>query len=65
MGMGVPEYEAKRYEGKIKAGNMLISAHSENSDGIMRAEDILKWAGAHGISHTEEKGIPKHEESRV
>ena len=30
VGMGIPEYEAKRYEGKIKAGNILISVHSES-----------------------------------
>ena len=34
VGMGIPEYEAKRYEGKIKEGNMLISVHSENSDEV-------------------------------
>jgi hypothetical protein len=25
VGYGMPEYEAKRYEGKVKAGNILIS----------------------------------------
>src|SRR5580698_2208249 len=25
VGMGIPEYEAKRYEGKIRKGNVLIS----------------------------------------
>src|SRR6187402_3556562 len=31
IGMGIPEYEAKRYEGKVKGGNALISVHSENA----------------------------------
>src|SRR5512140_2299782 len=34
VGLGIPEYEAKRYEGKIREGNMLISVHTENSDQI-------------------------------
>jgi hypothetical protein len=29
IGMGIPEYEAKRYEGKVKQGHALISVHSE------------------------------------
>src|SRR6187401_298379 len=32
IGMGIPEYEAKRYEGKLKGGNVLIAVHSENAD---------------------------------
>ena len=27
IGLGIPEYEAKQYEGKIKQGNILISVH--------------------------------------
>jgi hypothetical protein len=65
VGMGIPEYEAKRYEGKIKEGNILISVHSENSDEIKRAKEIFERAGAHDISYTEEKGVPKPEERRV
>jgi hypothetical protein len=58
IGMGIPEYEAKSYEGKIKGGNILISAHSENSDETERAKDIFERGGAHDISYTEEKGVP-------
>src|SRR5689334_6012118 len=28
IGLGIPEFEAKKYEGKIRAGNVLISVHS-------------------------------------
>ena len=65
VGMGIPEYEAKRYEGKIKEGNMLISVHSENSDEVKRAKDIFERAGAHDISYSGEKSVPQQEESRV
>ena len=58
VGMGIPELEAKRYEGKVKNGNILISAHSENSEEITRAKDIFKAAGATDISSTPEKSAP-------
>jgi len=58
VGMGIPEIEAKRYEGKIKDGNILISAHSENSEEIKRATDIFKAAGATDISSTSLKSAP-------
>ena len=63
IGMGIPEYEAKQYEGKIKGGNILISVHSENSDERTRAKDIFERAGAHDISSTEEESVP--DESKV
>src|ERR1044071_1368503 len=42
IGMGIPEYEAKRYEGKIKQGGVLISVHTDNSDEISRAKEIFE-----------------------
>jgi uncharacterized protein (TIGR02271 family) len=54
VGLGIPEYEAKRYEGKVKEGGILISVHSENNDETNRAKGIFKEAGAHDISTTGE-----------
>ena len=54
VGMGIPEYEAKRYEGKIKEGNILISVHTENHAEAKRAKEIFEQAGAHDISATTE-----------
>jgi hypothetical protein len=59
IGMGIPELEAKRYEGKIKEGNLLISVHTENSDEISRAKEIFKAAGAQDICTTGESSTPK------
>ena len=59
IGMGIPEIEAKRYEGKIKEGNILISVHTENSDEIKRAKDIVAQDGAHDICTTGEASAPK------
>src|SRR3989449_11736376 len=64
IGMGIPEYEANRYEGKIKEGNILISVHSENSDEVKRAKEIFERSGAHDISSTEEEGVSEKEESK-
>src|SRR4026209_1765608 len=54
IGLGIPEIEAKRYEGKVKAGNILISVHTENGDEISRAKKIFEEAGAQYISVTGE-----------
>jgi hypothetical protein len=54
IGYGMPEYEAKRYEGKVKAGNILLSIHTEDGDEVTRAKDIFKRAGAEDISYTGE-----------
>ncbi len=40
--MGIPELEAKQYEGKIKDGNILVSIHVENSDDEFRARKTLE-----------------------
>jgi hypothetical protein len=45
IGLGIPELEAKRYEGKIKQGNILISVHTESSEDISRAKGIFTQAG--------------------
>jgi len=56
--------EAKQYEGKIKEGNILISAHSENGDEVRRAKDIFEHAHAHDISYTGEEDVPDKDKSR-
>jgi hypothetical protein len=57
IGLGIPEYEAKRYEGKIREGNILISVHAEDRTERTRAKDIFERAGADDISYTEEAGV--------
>src|ERR1700722_16932487 len=54
VGMGIPEYEAKRYEGRVKDGGMLLSVHSDTSEEIKRAKEILEHTGAQDISSTGE-----------
>jgi len=58
IGLGIPEIEAKRYEGKIKEGNILISVHTDNSDEIKRAKEIFTNQGAQDICITGEASAP-------
>jgi hypothetical protein len=57
IGLGVPEYEAKRYEGKIVGGSALISVHTENGDERAKAKEIFEQANAEDISSTAEAGV--------
>ena len=58
IGLGIPELEARRYEGKIKDGNILLSVHTDNSAEISRAKDIFTNAGAQDICTTGETSTP-------
>ena len=57
VGMGIPEYEAKRYEGRVKEGGVLLSVHCDTSDEITRAKDILKRTGAEDIAAAGEETV--------
>jgi hypothetical protein len=54
IGLGIPEIEAKRYEGRVKDGNILLSVHADSSLEIDRAKEVFKNAGAEDVSYTEE-----------
>ena len=56
IGMGIPEYEANRYEGRIKDGGILLSVHADDSDWKNKAKDILKRTGAEDIGYKGESG---------
>jgi hypothetical protein len=57
VGLGIPEYEAKQYEGKILKGNVLISVHTEDSKEVDKAKEIFKREGAQDISYTGESSV--------
>lgn len=59
VGMGIPEYEAKRYEDHLKAGGVLISVHTDSSEEVERATDLLKNEGAKDISTSYEKATSR------
>jgi hypothetical protein len=50
IGMGIPEYEAKRFEGIVKDGGILLSVHVDDSDWQKKAKELLERAGAKDIA---------------
>lgn len=52
VGMGIPEYEAKRYEGRVKDGGVLVSIHCSSSEKKENAIDVFEQTGASDISST-------------
>ncbi len=51
IGMGIPEYEANRYEGRIKKGGILLSIHADDRGWKNKGKDILKRTGAEDIGY--------------
>jgi hypothetical protein len=45
--MGIPEYEVKRYEGRIKDAGILLSVHCDDDKWTMKAKHILFCGLAH------------------
>jgi len=57
VGLGIPEYEARRYEGKVRGGNILMSVHTEDGKERERAKEIFVRRGAEDISYTGESSV--------
>ena len=55
IGMGIPEFEAKRYEGKVRDGRILMSVHTDDRAQRNRAKEIFERNGAEDISTAGEK----------
>lgn len=62
IGLGIPEYEARTYEGKVRGGNILIAVHTDNGETEKRAKQIFEANQAHDISTTGETSVPKKRE---
>src|SRR5690348_17079426 len=54
IGLGVSEHEAKRYQGAVQEGGILIYVHTDSSDRAKDAKRIFEETGAHDISITDE-----------
>src|SRR5688500_7546581 len=59
IGLGIPEIEAKMYEGKLRGGNILMAVHVDSSEEESRAKAAFQQQGAHDISSTSEASVPK------
>lgn len=59
VGLGIPEIEARVYEGKLRGGNILIAVHTETREAEKAAKDVLEQAGAHDVGTTSETSLPR------
>ncbi|HEY9681558.1 MAG TPA: hypothetical protein V6C86_08250 [Oculatellaceae cyanobacterium] len=57
IGMGVPEYEAKIYEGKVQDGNILLAVNCSNNTELKEAEETFKRYDASDIHRVGEEKI--------
>lgn len=60
VGAGIPEYEAKRYENRLKEGGILLSIRANNDDLAKRTKDILNKNGAEDVSISSEASMSKN-----
>jgi hypothetical protein len=58
VGLGIPEYEAQQYEGKLREGNILLSVHVDDSDEASRVRQILTEEKAESISTGSVAAVP-------
>ena len=61
IGLGIPEIEARLYEGKLKTGNYLVSVHAETNEEVSRVKEIYKEQDAEDISVTSQSAVPEPE----
>jgi hypothetical protein len=54
VGMGLTEYVAKRYAGRIRNGGILVSVHCDSPEWCDRAKKALKDTGGQNISSASE-----------
>jgi hypothetical protein len=59
VGMGIPEFEAKLYDVRVKDGGVLVAVHSESPEGISKARDVLKAVGAEDIATCLQESISR------
>jgi hypothetical protein len=59
VGLGIPEYEARMYEDKVKNGNILVACHCHDSEQVKTAEEAFKRYNASDIHHVHEDRAPR------
>jgi hypothetical protein len=62
--LGIPEYEAKRYESRLNKGGVLLSVHCNTADEIKRAKNLMEGTAAEDISSTGESTVSSSAQTR-
>lgn len=63
IGLGIPEYEAKQYEGRLRQGHYLLSVHVDDWDEASRVRGIMSDEGGEDVSTGGESNMPSDEEN--
>jgi hypothetical protein len=58
IGAGIPEYEARQYEGRLREGHILISVHADNRQESSRIRQVLREEQGEAISTGSEEPVP-------
>jgi hypothetical protein len=58
VGMGIPEYEAKQYDSKLRQGNILLSVHTDDAEEAKLVRQIMTEEKAEDISTGSEAAVP-------
>ena len=58
VGLGIPEYEAQAYEGKLREGHILMCVHADSSEEAGRIREIFGEEKAESISTGSEASVP-------
>jgi len=60
VGLGIPEYEAKRYESHLKQGGILLAIRANSDDFAKRIKDALVQHGAEDVTISSEATSTKN-----
>lgn len=63
IGLGLPEIEARAYEGRIRGGKILMAAHTPAPDRERAARQVFEAAGASHILATSDNPSPRAAET--
>lgn len=65
IGLGIPEIEAKQYEGQLRSGNTLLAVHTGSHEAEKAAMRILKDGGAHDVKASSDEPAPRRSPADV
>jgi hypothetical protein len=54
IGLGISAYQERRYEGRMRRGEVLLSVHADDRDWASKGKQILEQTGAEDICWTAE-----------
>lgn len=60
VGSGIPEYEAKRYENRLKEGGILLAVRTNSEALAKRIKEVMQQHGAEDVSISSEATLSKN-----